>query len=140
MIAPMPFNINWLRPEWLVLVTIYWVAFMPTRVGVLTAFSMGLCLDLLTSMVLGKTALALAIVAYLTSVLRQRIRLFQFPNQLMIVFVLVGFYQVIHLWIQMIIGSAPMNLLFWIPTLVTTFIAAPVFTVLQGVQRSMQLN
>ena len=47
MLIPLPEWAHSLRPEWLVLVLIYWTMALPHRVGIGTAFCCGLLLDVL---------------------------------------------------------------------------------------------
>jgi len=55
---------------------------------------------------LGQSALALSLVAYLTLSLYGRLRLFNPLQQSMIVFVLVGLYQLVHFWAEsMLMGQ-----------------------------------
>lgn len=140
MIVPVPQGWLWIRPEFVVLVLIYWIIHSPLRLGVMTGFTIGLMMDLLSSMVLGKIALAMAVVAFLATFLRSKMRLFRFPKQFLTILVLVGFYQLILLWIQMILGHAPMNLQYWVPSIMSMLVAPLVFGVLHSYQRLLHSN
>ena len=99
-VFPMPYLLNYVRPEWLVMTLIFWVLALPAHIGVFMGFAMGLLLDVLEGHLLGQSALALSLVAYLTLSLYGRLRLFNPLQQSMIVFVLVGLYQLVHYWAE----------------------------------------
>lgn len=111
-VFPMPHLLNYVRPEWVVMTLIFWILAAPSRVGILIGFAMGLLVDVLEGHLIGQSALAMSIVAYLTLALYGRLRLFNPLQQGLIVFVLVGLYQLIHYWAEsMIIGQGQAVLL-----------------------------
>jgi len=75
-VLPMPEWLKWARPEWVALVLIYWVLAIPERIGVTTAWFVGLGADVLEGTMLGLNALSLSIVAYMVLQLYQRLRMF----------------------------------------------------------------
>ena len=54
------------RPEWVPMVLIYWVMALPYRIGIGSAWIVGLVLDILEGSILGLNAMALVIIAYVT--------------------------------------------------------------------------
>ncbi len=127
MILPLPYEIHWFRPEWINLVLIYWVMREPHLVGVGTAFSVGLIMDGLRGLVLGQTALAMTIIAYLTHSLRRRLQLHFFWQQALCILVLVGLGQLTLLLIRWLIGHPPETLLVWSSTLTSVLLWPLVF-------------
>ncbi len=59
-IVPLPAALAAYRPDWVPLVLIFWGLMAPERIGLLTAFAMGLALDTLSGALLGQHALAMA--------------------------------------------------------------------------------
>ncbi len=120
---PLPDWAEPLRPDWLVLVLVYWCIAIPERVGVVTGWLAGLLLDVANGALLGQNALILAIVAYLALRLHQRIRVFPLWQQSVSVMLLVTLHLMLVLWIKGILGqsietwaywlSAPSSLLAW---------------------------
>ena len=139
-IIPLGNEIQWLRPEWVPLVLIYWVVFLPASIGILTGFIAGLVMDLLNGMLFGTMGLTLAIVAYLAHSFRTKVRVFSFWRQLIIVLVLVGFNQLIRLWIQLLVGHPPLNLLYWASTVMSAVAWPFVFLILQRYQKTLKLT
>lgn len=117
MIVHIPFQMQWLRPEWLTLVLIYWVLTRPHIVGIEVGFCAGFGMDVLGGVLLGQYALSMAIVVYLTHQLRHRMRLFPFWQQAFVVLILVGFGQLTLLLVQWLIGQPPRTLWYWSSTL-----------------------
>ena len=104
MIIPLPFVLTWLRPDWVSLVLIYWVIALPHRVGIFVAFCLGLLLDILQASTLGQNALSLSLVACLSLLLYQRLRLFNQWQQAAFVFIVVGINQIVEQWLQGLAG------------------------------------
>ncbi len=75
-IMPLPEMLQPLRPPLPAMVLIYWTLMWPERFGLLTAFLLGIVLDILHGHLLGQNALALAVVTYLTVRFHLQIRIF----------------------------------------------------------------
>ena len=73
-VVPLPEDLNWLRPDWLLLVLMYWVLALPHRVGVLWGFVVGLYHDVLVGTTLGQWALAYSLGAYFMLAAYKRMR------------------------------------------------------------------
>lgn len=116
-VLPLGFKLAWLRPEWLVLLVIYWVVRFPAEFGIGYAWLLGLLLDGFESSLLGQHALAMAVVTYLTIILQRRLSVLGAWQQAAIMFMLVGVFQLLCHWVQNISGSATPNLLFLVSCL-----------------------
>jgi rod shape-determining protein MreD len=126
MIIPLPIRWQWFRPEWLTLFLVYWVFRDPEWVGVMTAWFVGLIMDILGGVLLGQYALAMAVVVYFAHLLRHRLRLFPSWQQAFAVLILVGFGQLILVTVQWLIGRPPKTILYWGST-VTSVLLWPWF-------------
>ena len=71
-IIPLPNIIEGLRPEFVSLTLIYWCMALPSRVGLGSAWTAGLFLDVLRDTLLGQHALALTLVAFFILQLHQK--------------------------------------------------------------------
>jgi rod shape-determining protein MreD len=75
-IVPLPDFLVPLRPPLSLMALIYWTMMWPERFGLLTAFVLGITLDILHGQLLGQNALALLVVTYLTVRFHLQIRIF----------------------------------------------------------------
>lgn len=121
-IIPLPDKLDWLRPEIVVLMMIYWTLSLPHRMGVFWAFFVGIILDLLMGTLLGEHALVLVLVTYLVVKFNVRLRLFPIWQQSLIVFFLILFYQGALFWIQVLQGQAPNTWFYWLPSLTSALV------------------
>jgi rod shape-determining protein MreD len=101
---PLPDSVAAFRPDWAVIVLIYWSLIAPRRYGLLTALWMGLALDTLSGALLGQHALALLIVVYLSQRFYLRIRVFPMSQLAVTVVLLLSVYQFTLFWIDGIAG------------------------------------
>lgn len=121
-IVPLPeFLLHW-RPAWVALVVIYWVIAQPHRFGVVSAWLVGLMLDVLVNNTLGQNALALAVIAYTTYVLHMRIRVFPLWQQCLSILVLVGIYMLVNLMIMRAVYTTATTLMYWVPAVISALL------------------
>jgi len=139
-LLPLPDSAAYLRPEWVTLVLIYWCMAVPERVGVGTAWLLGLLLDGVRGALLGQHALALAVVAYATLHLHRRIRVYPLWQQALTVLVLVALGQLLVLWVKGIIGQPPNDWRYWLPSLTSMLLWPWTFLVLRDVRRKFQVE
>lgn len=125
MLIPLSPSYKWIRPDLVTLFTIYWVANMPTQVGVYFAFAVGLLFDLMTGMLFGSMGLTLAVIAFLANNLRLRLRIYKPVQKFALIMLLVACAQLIRLWVQLIIGHTPGSATYWLCSL-TSALAWPV--------------
>ena len=134
-VMPHPDWLEQIRPLWVVLVLIYWAMALPQRVSVGTGWVLGLLLDVANDAVLGQHALALAVIAFLTSHLHQRLRVFPQSQQAIVVLVFCVIYNLIILWIKGITGTAPSVWLIVFPSFTSALIWPLAFIVLRHARR-----
>jgi len=75
-IMPLPEVLQAMRPPLPIMVLIYWTMMAPERFGLLSAFVLGIILDILHGELLGQNALALSVISYLTVRFHLQIRIF----------------------------------------------------------------
>src|SRR3990167_3131724 len=113
-LLPMPDWTTWLRPAWVLMVLIYWAMMMPYRVGVGTAWTVGIFMDLLNGTLLGEHALALTIIIYFVARIAIRLRMYPLLQQGGSILGFVWLYQFILYCIQGFIGELPNSPLYWL--------------------------
>jgi rod shape-determining protein MreD len=73
-VIPLPDWLSLVRPSFIGLVVIYWGIFSPHAGGIFAPWIAGVSLDVFKGDVLGQNALAMALIAYITMTLHQRLR------------------------------------------------------------------
>ena len=139
-IVPLPGWLLWARPEWVALVLVYWVIALPHRVGVFTGLVLGLVVDILEGSVLGQNALSLAVVAMLSLILYQRMRVTSLWQQAAMVFLLVGINQLLCQWIQNLQGVGAQTPLFLLPAFSSALLWPIVLHSLRGLRRNYHVS
>lgn len=135
-----PVELGYLRPQWVVLVLIYWVIALPHRVGIGVAWIVGLIVDVLLGSLLGQHAIAFIIVAYIASSLYQRLRMFSLWQQSMIVFAIIGLNQLINFWIESIVGFGDWNVWYLLASVVSALLWPSVFLLLRYLRRQFSVT
>ncbi|MCH7815622.1 MAG: rod shape-determining protein MreD, partial [Proteobacteria bacterium] len=112
-IVPFPQWAMHYRPEWVPMVLIYWAMALPYRIGIGSAWFVGLLLDILEGSILGVNAMSLVVIAYVTLSLHLRMRMFSSLQQSGLVLALVGLNLMLSHWLQIITGQTiSSNLMF----------------------------
>lgn len=131
----LPWEFGYLRPDWMLLVLIYWVIALPHRVGAFTAWMLGLVMDVLLGSLLGQHALIFLVVAYLSENLYQRLRMFAVWQQSLVVFALIGVAHLLGFWIQRIVGSNEWSWWLMLPAVMSAFVWPWMFLLLRALRR-----
>lgn len=137
---PLPDAALWWRPEWVVLVLFYWTVALPERVGIGTAWVLGILLDLLEGSLLGMNALSLTLVAYISLLSYQRVRMFSWMQQALFAFFLVALHQIISHLIKGILGYSVQSYMFLVPAFISAVLWPWLFVILRGVRRTFNVS
>ena len=129
------------RPEWVPMVLIYWVMALPYRVGIGSAWCAGLILDILKGSVLGLNAIGLVIVAYVTSSIHLRFRMFSSIQQSGLVLVLLGINLFLSHWLEVITGyGAASDMMFIMAALTSAVLWPSLFQLLRQIRRGFEVR
>ena len=124
-LLPLPIGWRGLRPDLVALALFYWVLALPHRVGVTTAFTVGVAQDLIDGAPLGVSSPGLMLATLLLLYNYQRIRQFDLLQQSLAILVFLMLSAGIEQWLRNGIDvpavpwigleSMIFSMLFWVP-------------------------
>ncbi len=132
-LIPLPEVLDAFRPDFLVLVVLYWSIAAPMAGGLGLAFGAGLALDVIQGVVLGQHALALVLIAAYATHLRLRLRVFPMLHQTLSIFALLAAYQFILFWVDGATGNPVTTFSRWLAPVTSALLWPFVYG---GVRRS----
>jgi rod shape-determining protein MreD len=139
-IMPMPISVDAFRPDWVLIVISYWSIALPNKVNVITAWILGLIIDVLLGSVLGVHGAAMAICIYISAVNYQKIRNFSLWQQALIVAVLAALYNLLTFWLEHFLTQVPFLISYLYPVLTTLIVWPWAFLLLRKVRRNFLIK
>lgn len=139
-ITPMPISVDAFRPDWVLIVLVYWCLALPTKVNIFTAWIMGILLDVLLGSVLGVHAFAMAFSIYIVVGNFQKIRNFSVWQQALIIGVLSAQYNLMVFWIQRFLSDVVFLPSYIYPVITTVVLWPWVFLLLRRVRRHFRIK
>jgi rod shape-determining protein MreD len=139
-IMPMPLNADAFRPDWVLIVLMYWCMALPGRVNIITAWVMGFLLDVLLGSVLGVHAAAMSISIYIIIRNHQKIRNFSIWQQALITGVLAALYHLVVFWLQRFLIDVVFLTSYLYPVITTIVLWPWVFYLLRRVRRHFSIK
>ena len=128
MLSMLPWSGRWLlaRPDFVLIVLIFWTVHEPRTIGQGVAFSLGLLMDVSDSMLLGQHAFAYVVAVFGAQVLRVRIMSFHLPEQTLHVLGLTLMASLVMLLLNLLLGEDFPGIAFFIAPALTAACWAPV--------------
>ncbi|MFT4652973.1 MAG: rod shape-determining protein MreD [Kangiellaceae bacterium] len=139
-IIPMPPPIDLYRPDWLLLILLYWAMALPNRVNVGIAGIAGLILDILYGTALGVHSFALAVPVYLISANYQRLRNYSMLQQAVMILMLAVLYRLIVYWLQYWITGIEFNWTYMWPAFSSVIFWPWLFWLLRKFRRNLRVT
>ncbi|MGL4448102.1 rod shape-determining protein MreD [Shewanella sp.] len=139
-IMPLPVVVEAWRPDWLLMILIYWSIALPHRYNILTAWVMGVALDILLGATLGVRSLAMSLVIYIAILHCQRLRNFPQWQQALVIMLLICIYHLVVYWIEFVVGNAQFSLNMFLPALAALVFWPWVFWILRRVRRHYKVR
>ena len=137
-IIPLPDWLEAFRPDWVVLVLVYWAMVLPRTWSVGSAWLVGLVLDVAQGTLLGQHALALCVVVFVTVRMHLLMRVFPAGQLMASVFSLLALYQFILFWVNGVAGLPIEASHYWAPVVSGTLVWPAVRSILNGVRMRVQ--
>jgi rod shape-determining protein MreD len=134
-IMPLPLSVDAFRPDWVLIVLIYWCMALPDKVNIITAWLLGFLLDVLLGSILGVHAAAMAIAVFIVAENFQKIRNFSIWQQALITGVLAALYHLVVFWLQRFLIDVSFLTSYLYPVITTIVLWPWVFYLLRKVRR-----
>lgn len=104
-LIPLPEVWDEFKPEWVALLVFYWTLTQPNSFGIVSAWLVGLCVDVLTGSLLGQHALGYITLSYMAISISSQYPMLSVLQQLLTVFVALAVYLLLKIWIIGISGT-----------------------------------
>jgi len=139
-IMPLPLSVDAFRPDWVLIVLIYWTMALPGRVNIITAWFMGFLLDVLLGSVLGVHAAAMALAIYIVADNFQKIRNFSVGQQALIAGVVATLYHLVAFWLQRFLIDVVFLTNYLYPVITSMILWPWMFLLLRKIRRHFSIE
>jgi rod shape-determining protein MreD len=132
LLAVLPWSGNWMlaRPDFVLIVVVFWTVHEPRSIGQGIAFALGLLMDVGDSMLLGQHALAYVAAVFGAQVLRVRILSFHLGEQTLHVLGLTVTASLVMLSLNLLLGADFPGVAYLLSPVLTALLWAPVSVIL----------
>ncbi|WGE42747.1 rod shape-determining protein MreD [Actinobacillus equuli] len=139
-IMPWPIGFQGLRPNWLVLVLIYWALALPNKVSVGTAFVAGIVWDLVLGSILGIHALVLSIAIYFVAKYHLILRNLSLWLQAILVMLYVVAIRFLIYFVELVLHSAEFNSQEVLGAIISGILWPWIFLLMRHIRRQLGLR
>lgn len=139
-LVPLPASIDMFRPDWVALVVLYWVIALPHHLNVISAWVVGLIMDILLGSTLGIHALSMAVISCVAAAQYQKLRNFSVWQQALVMGSLIFVGQLLNYWVEHLFASPRMNPRFVWATVSSTLLWPSVYLFLRYIRRYFNIR
>ena len=132
---PLPDTIVDWRPCWLAMFLIYWCMALPERVGIASAWFLGLLFDVQQSFILGQHALGFTFLAYIIIKNHKRMRVYPLLQQSLVVCLYLIIFQAIMLLVMLLSKTITYTWFYWVPAFTSMLIWPWLFIFMRDFRR-----
>jgi rod shape-determining protein MreD len=139
-VMPLPTWAHAFRPQWPLLVLIYWAMALPQRIGIGSAWVLGVAVDLLTSSLLGMHAMIYAIIVFIIIQLHRQIRVFPLWQQSLGIFMLLLLEYLLKIWLLGFTRHIQPDEALWISPVISMLLWPWIYIVLRDLRRRFSIS
>ena len=139
-VMPMPVWLSVIRPLWVPMVVMYWSLALPERFGLVFAFIVGLIFDLFLNSLFGLHAMAMVLTAFFMLSLHRRLRMFPWWQQMFLVCIVTGFYQLLTVWVRSVTGQSQPSLWYLVPAISSALLWPWIYSILRFLRRYFRVT
>ncbi len=121
-IMPLPAAIEDFRPDWVMMMLIYWAMVAPQKYSVGTAWLIGIVMDVAQGTMLGQHALTMCLIVFVTIRFHLQMRVFPLTQLTLTVMAMLSAYQFLLFWINGVAGVTAPATVYWGPVITGTLI------------------
>ena len=99
-LMPLPISFEPYRPDWVLMVLMYWSLAVPHRLNIGTAWVVGLLIDLASGSPLGVNSLTYSVCIFITASKFQKIRNFSLWQQSILIALFLTLYHLMQFWLN----------------------------------------
>ena len=136
MLLPLPEVLRLFRPEFVLMVLMYWAMALPRKVSVGVAWVVGVLMDVMMGGALGVTAFSYALVIFLTARFHLQLRQYPVWQQALIILSLV---LLVHI-IAVLVSPQTASWFMWLPAVTSMIIWPMNYSLLRNVRRSFHVH
>jgi rod shape-determining protein MreD len=140
MVVPVDFEWRWCRPEFVVLLVIYWAMTTPQYFGLFSAWCVGFFQDLIEFSPLGVNAIGMMIIAYLANMLYARIKHYVFWHQALWIFIFIAVFGLYSNWVVSLVSEREGSFLFFVAALTSALIWPLLVIFMRSIQVRFRLT
>jgi len=122
-------------PDFVALVIVFWGVHQPRKVGIGTAFCLGLLMDVHDATLLGENALAYTLLSYFAIMMHRRVLWFRLSTQAMHVLPLLLLAQAVQLIVRFVVSGKFPGWFYFIESIVSALLWPVVTIILLAPQR-----
>jgi len=119
---PISSDMEFINPQWMVLIVAYWSIYTPDKTGIVTAWVWGLLLDVALGTHMGIHALSLALVSYMSIILYLRLRMYPLWQQMFFIWLIAGLDKLVSFQLMNVFIPISAQWDYWTSTLITCLI------------------
>lgn len=138
--VPLPAAIDFMRPDWVALAFLYWVIALPHQLNVMTAWVLGLIMDILLGSTLGIHALGFSVIAFFAATHYKTIRNFSVWQQALAMGSLIFIEQLITFWIEHLFATPRLSPRFLWAALSSTALWPSIYLLLRYIRRHFNIR
>lgn len=139
-VFPLFGRLAWLRPDFILLVLIFWLFYLPHRINVGTAFIVGLLAGLINGNLLGENALAYVIISYVISRYGRWMAMTNLISHGLMMVVILLTYKIIIFIIEAILNYPLNSSLYWLSLLSNLIVWPLVYLTLAKICRHFHIE
>lgn len=139
-LMPLPLSTDTFRPDWVLLILMYWSLALPHRVNIGWAWVTGLIIDLASGSPLGVNSLCYSICIYITVSNFQKIRNFSIWQQAVLIGLFLALYHLLLFWLNHFLLDIYFNPEYLWPAITGMFCWPWVFLLLRKYRRHFRIR